>query len=154
MTGIAIEARDNNWSNGKIRSEVSKLLARWQTLTEPTEQPEPSLADVEAEAQRLFEVEHGDDSKMTWKGRTQYWHTAYMRAARKTLTASPDHQRAVATLVADHLQSIADQYPTEVFTDREIARCVEAGIVTDGIAGTAIRERMLAEVRSLRGDAS
>lgn len=35
MCGIAIEARDHNWSGSKIRSEVSKLLARWQTLTDP-----------------------------------------------------------------------------------------------------------------------
>lgn len=41
------------------------------------------------------------------------------------------------------LQEIADQYPAEVFTP-------EGGRTLDGIAGTAIRERMLGEILRLK----
>jgi hypothetical protein len=44
--------------------------------------------------------------------------------------------------VVAKLQEIADQYPASIFTSE--------GRTSDGIAGTAIRERMLGEIRRLQ----
>jgi signal recognition particle GTPase len=46
--------------------------------------------------------------------------------------------------VLDTLRTIAAQYPADVFTDQ--------GQTGDGIAGTAIRTRMQAEIRALGGE--
>lgn len=189
MTGIAIEARDFNWSNGKIRSEVSRLLDRWQTLTDPVLNADffrpgdlavgnvtmgllpitvmgtwdglesnhrATLVDSGGTRMSVVFVScrharlHGDDRYETFGSVPSL--ERQQQADRDA--AGTGQQLDAATLIADHLQGIADQYPAEVFTDREIARCVEAGIVTDGIAGTAIRERLQAEIKSLQGDAS
>lgn len=63
----------------------------------------------------------------------------------------------VAPLIAAAaMEQLAAQYPAGVFpeTANEIARCAAAGITLDGIQAMAIRERLLAEAKRLRGEQS
>lgn len=53
-------------------------------------------------------------------------------------------ERFMQLAMISKLQEIADYYPAHIFT--------AGGKTSDGIAGTAIRERMLAEIRFLRGE--
>lgn len=70
--------------------------------------------------------------------------------------SSDDIGDAMLELFCERLQWIAGQYPPGVFpeTATEITRCAGAGITLDGIQALAIRERLLAEAKLLRGEQS
>jgi hypothetical protein len=112
-----------------------------------------SLKDVIAEALNSAHEDPGDEFDSL---RKSYRHDGHKfngacfvcrgdvaELAERIRTALVRERFMQLTLIAK-LQEIANYYPAHIFTPD--------GKTSDGIAGTAIRERMLAEIRFLRED--